>query len=105
MRWWRVDTGFPRHSYTAAAIIRFERDELGNRVDISCDILNQLEHVSGNNLIWVCRRQRDACRYGNPESLDIAQSSVLAEDGDGGTLLWMHQENVPDAFVFPARDA
>lgn len=95
MKWWRTDTGFPRHQYTAAAIVRFERDELGNAMNISGEILSQLEHIPGSDLIWVCRHHRDACRYGTPELIAIEHCTVMGDDGDGGTLLWVHRVQVP----------
>jgi len=86
---WRADSGF-RHAATtsAADVIRYEQDELGNPLGITAALILELENYSAASLVWVTLKRHDAARYGKPERVKIdGQAYVIAEDGDGGFLI------------------
>ena len=83
---------------SAADVIRFEQDYLGNaHLGISPEVIAELERRPSRDLIWVCRSKGEARQF-VPEGIcdtkaDLqtvyitANCRVLAEDGDGGLLL------------------
>jgi hypothetical protein len=86
---YRAYTGYTHSKgVTAADVIRYERDTLGNRIDIPDRLLDSLENDPAEAVIWVTYREEDALRYGTEiEEIDIPSDALLiAEDGDGGYL-------------------
>lgn len=94
MKFWkgkayRSPTGF-RHARgkTAADVVRYEQDELGNDYGITEKTLVEMEKYSANDLEWVTKTRDSAKRYGEPEEEYIPSGSrIIAEDGDGGYLV------------------
>jgi hypothetical protein len=86
---WRADSGFRHAARTSAAdVIRYEQDELGNPLGITAALILELENYSAASLVWVTLQRHDAARYGKPERVKIdGQAYVIAEDGDGGFLI------------------
>lgn len=90
----RADSGFwPESDTSAADVLRFERDELGN-ADVVIDpvIERVLDRVGAESVVWVCRTARDARRFGDdivPVVLTADTRILVADDGDGGLLLWL----------------
>lgn len=74
---------------TAADVVRFEQEELGNDLGVPVDVWPLLEAASARDVVWVCRNEHDALRYGGDvRELRLYQAVVVcAEDGDGGMLV------------------
>ncbi len=86
----RSPSGFTQaRGTTAADVVRFEREELGNiDLDISEGVLSELENISSRDIIWVTRTKRAARQYGIPEVEELPEGSrVLAEIGPDGVLV------------------
>ena len=95
---WRAESGFWHESDTSAAeVIRFERYELGNaEVDVNPAIEAMLDRVRAVAVVWACPSRELASRYDGElfeVSLPAEVRVLVAEDGDGGMLLWLR----PDA--------
>ena len=62
---WRAESGYWHTLRTTVAdIIRFEREELGNDYpDISDKLLQNLDHYSASDAVWVNRRRKDCLWY------------------------------------------
>lgn len=86
---WRVDTGFTARG-SAADVVRFEMDELGNDLGIPQDVIATLQAFPARSVIWVAKRKKDALRYGeSPDKISFSDKAViLAEDGDEGFLVF-----------------
>jgi hypothetical protein len=90
---WRVETGFRHDPDTSAAdVVRYEQEELGNPLGIVPPLLLDLDAYPAAALLWVAFTRADALRYGNQADLIELQldipAYVLAEDGNGGYLLF-----------------
>lgn len=103
---WRAETGF-RHETgaTAAAVVRYEQEQLGNALGIGPELLAELDAYPASALLWVTFEREDALRYGGEADLieipiDDAPAYVLAADGDGGFLLFFFD----DASAQPFED-
>ena len=94
---WRADSGFRHDAATSAAdVIRYEQDELGNPLGITAALILELENYSAASLVWVTFQRHDAARYGKPERVKIdGQAYVIAEDGDGGFLILFCDDPAP----------
>jgi len=91
-RAWRSETGYQHdRGSTAADVVRYEQDDLGNDLGVSDGLLSELETISaedGRTLVWVTRTKKDAARYGGAKPFPVSPGAViLAEDGDGGCLV------------------
>jgi len=86
---WRAESGFCHEARTSAAdVIRYEQDELGNPLGIAPALIAELETFPASSLLWVTFKRFGAARYGKPERVKIdGQAFVIAEDGDGGFLI------------------
>lgn len=87
---WRADSGYHHNrGVSAADVIRFERDELGN--DWPCLIppalLSELEEYSANELIWVSRSRRIARLYGKPSQVTLCRDARVVYEDEDGTLV------------------
>jgi len=62
---WRAESGYSQDPGTTVAdIIRFEREELGNEYpDISDELLQNLDHYSASDAVWVNHRRKDCLWY------------------------------------------
>lgn len=106
---YRVDIeniGIPRDA-TAADVIRFEREELGNTFDVPDKLLSELDNYRYKDVIWVTHTIEDAEVYLSEGMTpkDISKfrlppgSKIIAEDQQGGFLILMgdakpvHREN------------
>ncbi len=89
---WRVDTGLSKAGLSAGDIAHFEQDELGNDLGIPPEDLAWLDAIPGKRPVWTCARQSDARRYGSHLESFFATGIVLAEDGDGGSLILLSEE-------------
>jgi len=84
----RAPSGFSLRHDSAADVIRFEREELGNDNGVSDEVMGELEKFPADRLRWVTSRPSDAARYGDTvESLDVNGCPVVGSDGDGGVLV------------------
>ena len=90
MRVYRVPSFYRRRDHTAAEIVRYETEELGNNIHVSDEILARLEEVNGDDVMWACFHPHDAERYGVPLMYAISDTSrVIGTDGGGGFLIWI----------------
>lgn len=91
--YYRVPSGF-KPSGTAADVVRYETEELGNNLNISPEKLKELEKYPASSLTWVTKTPEEAARYGGPEEHKVfGNHEIIAEDGDGGYLLFQKPEN------------
>lgn len=90
---YRSDTGYSHGPKdTAADVINFESDELGNVSDfehLTPEILAELKKYPAKRIKWVTKNEKDASRYGSPENISdrVKGGRIIAEDGDGGYLI------------------
>lgn len=95
-RAWRCESGYENERGTTAAdVVRFERDELGNEhINPDADVLTALEAVPHTRLVWACRTAQDARRYGNePYEVIVGHDArIVADDPDGGYLIWIRDQ-------------
>jgi len=97
---WRVDYGDPAPSKTTAAdIVRYERDELGNEMKVSPKDLKSLEDFSHDDVVWVTKSKRDAKIYlseGDTGEESLAEVELgnnprlICADEFGGYLVLRH---------------
>jgi hypothetical protein len=100
---WRAPTGY-RHGAkdTAADVVRFETEELGNDLAVPPDVMAELAGRAASDIVWVTRKKSDAARYGKPEQQQMPPGSrIIAEDGDGGYLV-LKPKSVTDTPEFKA---
>jgi hypothetical protein len=84
----RAPSGFPLHHASAADVIRFEREELGNDNGVNDEVIDELESFPAERLRWVAPQRSIAARYGDTvESFDVTGCPVVGGDGDGGFLV------------------
>ena len=88
--------GIPRNA-TAADVVRFERDELGNDNQIDENDLKELEKAPATAVTWVCPKKKDALYYGPAEPFYVPPGTqIIGKDEQGGymILLPMKEEHV-----------
>lgn len=86
---WRVgEPSFPRYG-SAADVVRYEREELGNVLDVPPFMMEALAHVPAIHLLWVCRSRAHAWRYGGEGRGQPYQE----ETGEGTLILATDQED------------
>jgi len=94
---YRVDIpnwGIPSRA-TAADVVRFEREELGNVLEVPPDLLKELDKYHYSEVIWVTRTLEDAEEYLSEgmSRADITEipvgegARIMADDGGGGFLV------------------
>lgn len=85
----RADTGFTHEKgATAADVVRYEQEELGNKLNVSDETLKDLGQYPASKVVWVAKEKSDAMRYGEEISeVDVEGWKIIAEDGDGGFLV------------------
>ena len=88
MRLYRSETNY-RHGpgTTAADVVRYEQDELGNDLGVGPYTLAFLDTAPASRLVWFCKCRADAERYGKEVKAYDVSGCILAEDGDGGVLV------------------
>ena len=86
---YRVETGFTHEAgATAADVVRYEQDELGNDLSADEETLSMLAGFPATATKWVTQTKEEATRYGEEVSeIDVEGWKVVAEDGDGGFLV------------------
>jgi len=88
---------------SAADVLRYEIEELGNRINFDMSRIGELEAIPGNRLVWVTKTPQEAERYaGSPKhiraislrgDLDVRkvnlprESQIIATDQEGGYLV------------------
>ena len=74
---------------SAADVLRYEIEELGNSINFDMDRIGGLEAIPGNRLVWVTETPEDARRYGNDiEPVNLPHGSeTIARDQEGGYLV------------------
>lgn len=84
---YRVYTGF-RARGSAADVVRYETEELGNDLELPVS-LEYLETYPASDLIWVTATPEDALRYGSDvDEIPLnPENTVIGTDGDGGYLV------------------
>ncbi len=63
---WRTGERYIPPEASAADIIRYEQEELGNALDVPDFLMSELEQkrVRARDIVWVCRTRDHARRYG-----------------------------------------
>ena len=106
---------------TAADVVRFEQEELGNDLGVTDDQLEQLKKRPASDIVWVTREKVEAARYAQEdvgdevttddlaavEEVDIAGGSIIADIGADGVLVLKPKEPVfiPKITPVPADEA
>jgi hypothetical protein len=74
---------------SAADVLRYEIEELGNSINFDMGRIGELEAIPGNRLVWVTKTPEDAERYGSgPETINLPRGSeTIATDQEGGYLV------------------
>lgn len=75
---------------TAADIIAYERDELGN-TDIIVEDAVDLTAYPARRCHWLARRPAVAAEYGDVTLILLGDHMILARDGSGGCLVHVPQ--------------
>lgn len=86
----RAETGFTQERGTTAAdVIRHEQEAGNEDIQVSVELMKELEKLPAGRVIWVTKTKKEALRYGNEVSEEeIGKGAqILAEDGDGGFLV------------------
>lgn len=95
---YRSETGSERRpeAKTAADVIRYEQDELGNTdIVVTPEKLKELEQRPATDIVWVTRDKLEAARYGTerenidekPSAKDIEGVSDYTKDVAGGEII------------------
>lgn len=86
---------------TAADVIKYEQEELGNK-DVVVEKGVELSEIDARNLEWVTETEDSASRYGEvtKKTFKSGQYRVIARDNDGGVLI----EKISEAQRFIRRD-
>ena len=86
---YRAETGYAHDKeQTAADVVRYEQEELGNKLGVTPDVISKLENYSATDLIWITKRKKDTKRYGGGVKYEVPPGSrVIAEDEEGGYLV------------------
>ena len=86
---------------TAADVVRFEQDELGNDLGVSEEQLKNLETRPASDIVWVTREKVEAARYAQEdvdsevtaddltavEEVDVVGGEIIADIGADGVLV------------------
>lgn len=83
---------------SAADVLRYEIEELGNSINFDMDRIGGLEAIPGNRLVWVTKTPEDAKRYGNDiEPVNLPRGSeTIATDQEGGYLVLIPRKGNQD---------
>lgn len=71
---------------TAYDVINYEREELGNALDIF-KIKEELSKIPANECLWVTKDKISASYYGEVEEIVVFDYEILAGDGIYGGFL------------------
>ena len=71
---------------TAEDVLRYEREELGNK-DVVPEPGIDLTKIKSENLEWLTEAEDQAREYGEASKLDLQDYRVIARDSDGGVLI------------------
>ena len=84
---YRVVTGF-QPSGTAAGVVRFEEEELGNDLQVPDSVRSKLGDMPASAITWVCLCRKDALRYGTYDEIqEVKFDEVVGCDDEGGYLV------------------
>ncbi len=86
---YRAETGLVIKGETAADVVRYKQEELGNDLGVSEGKIAELEKRPERDIVWVARDKETAARYGEPEEVTDAVSGgeIIAEIPDGVLVL------------------
>jgi len=86
---YRADTGYQNdRDATAADVLRYEIDELGNDHQTPAELMDDLSQVPARKLTWVARTRHGAARYGEPEEMTLpAGTKIVSTDPHKGVLV------------------
>ncbi|KKK86988.1 hypothetical protein LCGC14_2757740, partial [marine sediment metagenome] len=98
---------------TAADVVRYEQEELGNDLGVTSEQLKELENRPASDIVWVTRDKAEAARYAQQdvdakvtpddlaavEEVDAAGGRIIADIGPDGVLVLKPVEAKPPAVV------
>lgn len=101
---YRVETGTETHpeAKTAADVIRFEQDELGNDLGVSPEKMKELEQRPASDIVWVVRKKSEAKHYGediSDYSNIVKGGEIISEIGPDGVLVLKSTKPVGEALA------
>jgi len=89
--YYRADTGYKHDPHqTALDVLNYE-ESLGNDTKTQALKYFSEEHYASHpahSLMWVGTNKESIKRYGEPERVDVGNHKVIAEDGEGGKLIF-----------------
>src|SRR6266852_6484529 len=81
---WRAGTRYMEPGASVVDVIRYEREELGNDLDVPDFLLEELtrKQVNAKDIVWVCRTREHARRYsgrgiGQPYKEDLGSNALI----------------------------
>ena len=99
---WRVGEPNYDNELTAADVVEYEQDELGNDIGVDPMLLPFLRKLDAAALWWVCPLEEDAKRYETNDDGDVLGEAsyekfrlpalVIGNDGGDGGLLVLRLE-------------
>jgi hypothetical protein len=75
--------GIPEKA-TAADVVRFETEELGNQLEIPETIIKELEKYSHNDVVWVTKTKKAAIEY---LSEGMSEKDISLLNVSGGKII------------------
>jgi hypothetical protein len=90
---WRAETGFKHdREATAADVVRYEQEILGNPLGVDEHAVRALETIPARNMLWVTSNRADALEYGDDvRTVSLAGAKLIARDTDGGLLVLLDE--------------
>jgi len=87
---------------TAGDVVRFEQEELSNKLGVTAEMLHALDQFSATQIVWVTRNVEDAKKYATDVDVEFyvveefsEQARIIADDGeDGGFLIFDPKNHV-----------
>lgn len=92
---YRAEMGYTHEKgQTATDVVRYEQEELGNKLGITDTILAELKNHPASDLVWVTKTKEEATRFipegegGKGEEYELPPGSrIIATDNEGGYLV------------------
>ena len=88
---WRAASGY-NHGFTdtAADVVRFEAEELGNEwpEQLSPELQLELRSIPASQIVWVARQKETAQIYGPAELWTLSDQARIIHEDEDGALVW-----------------
>jgi len=71
---------------TAADVLKYEKDELGN-ADVKVEPGVDPKKIKSDNLTWLTTTKSAARNYGSAEKIELEKYKIIARDSENGVLV------------------